>query len=363
MARYQSRRLERFQYWQGQMLRAEDFRRQLEVEAQERWWHNRAIHHAYGVASGLACTLTPAADSTGVLVTPGLAYDTFGRELILERPLTIPLPADVRDANSGSFTLVARYRASSPELRPDQAAEICWNAPGSVVPGTIEFLWATGSGVDPSAGVALIVIDATSGGLIADPSFQQIPVFPVAGPLLGSGATSPGSTPWRPWSFGFVPNSEGMEVPNMLGVQTWVDTSAAGFTRIPCYFATLQGPLWNPATSQLVPAGLVSLADESIVGFTFRIWLEVTQPPQIGLRRRNAQKPAGLRPAAAAAAQPQFKWVISPAAFLLYAQQQNLYVSWLGCQMASCLPSCPSPAPSTALGAASLASNIAVNLR
>src|SRR6266571_1601325 len=44
--------LERLRYWQGQMLRGRDFRDQLAIAAQLRWWHNRAIHHAFGIAYG-----------------------------------------------------------------------------------------------------------------------------------------------------------------------------------------------------------------------------------------------------------------------------------------------------------------------
>ena len=44
--------IERFQYWEGQRLRSRDFRDQIAVEAQLRWWHNRALHGVFGVRYG-----------------------------------------------------------------------------------------------------------------------------------------------------------------------------------------------------------------------------------------------------------------------------------------------------------------------
>src|SRR5262249_23851380 len=53
----EQRDLERLRYWQGQMLRSRDFRDQAAQQAELRWWHNRALHNAYGVVAGLGVTL------------------------------------------------------------------------------------------------------------------------------------------------------------------------------------------------------------------------------------------------------------------------------------------------------------------
>src|SRR5690606_23425466 len=50
---YRPTRWERQRYWHGQLLRSTDLGDQLVQEAQLRWWHNRAIHNAYGVVAGL----------------------------------------------------------------------------------------------------------------------------------------------------------------------------------------------------------------------------------------------------------------------------------------------------------------------
>ena len=64
------------------MLRSEDFSDLQRVESQRRWWHNRALHDAYGIAEGMVCSQIPAAGvPTGASVGVGIAYDAFGREL------------------------------------------------------------------------------------------------------------------------------------------------------------------------------------------------------------------------------------------------------------------------------------------
>ena len=96
---------QRLRYWQGQMLKSRDFRDQATVVAQLRWWHNRALHNAYGVREGL--TVTPVEGRKFVRVMCGVAYDCYGRELILQTTREIPLPA------TGPQTLLIRYRETA----------------------------------------------------------------------------------------------------------------------------------------------------------------------------------------------------------------------------------------------------------
>src|SRR5258708_36950135 len=264
------RKLERVRYWQGQMLRSGDFRNIEGVEEQRRWWHNRALHTAHGVAEGFDCELVPQTSPPAVRVGPGIAYDAFGRELILEKPQTVRLPLNVAQEHAAALRLLIRYRQYCGGLPPDQVSEICWTQTGGLRPGTVEFSWKSATDVKPTDGVSIcgVLYSGKASAIRVDLNFAAFPAQPVARPLLPSGTTIPGNTPWQPWMF----------APFTLGVQTWIDTSAAGFTRVPCYFAWLQGPLWNPQTQQLVPAILPSITDESTTGFTFRLWLEFVGP-------------------------------------------------------------------------------------
>jgi hypothetical protein len=342
MLKPERRKLERVQYWQGQMLRSRDFHDIEAGEAQRRWWHNRALHNAYGVAEGLTCSLVPAGTPTGVSISPGVAYDIFGRELILEKARIIPLPANISPNLVGAVSLLMRYKPPSRRLRPDETAELCWTAPGSAAAGTAEFVWRVGDNLNPAQGVAVFAVYYSVGTFKGpDPYYVGVFARPDSRPLLASGFTIPGSTAWTPWSAGFTTDANDNQIPDLIGVQTWIDTSAAGFTETPCYFAFLQGSLWNSQTQQLTPAIFQSIADESLSGFTFRLWLQIL--PLLG------GGTFGLRARASMAAR-SFAFVSDPSDFALFAQQQELYVSWVGCLMRAPISCCSKQQASSVTG-------------
>ncbi len=195
--------LERHRYHQGQRLRSRDFNHLLAVEAEQRWWHNRALHDAYGVVRGLAVRVIRS--SNEVEVAPGAAYDCYGRELLLLRARTVPAPA----LSEAPWKLLMRTGARNPCL-----------------------LW-TQQRVDFRDGV---VLARARGGLPVrlDGRFRPNRAVPLVRPRIGHGATILSETAWAPW--------EG-------GVEVTIDTSAAGFSTRPCYFTSFQGPtlLWVPA--------------------------------------------------------------------------------------------------------------------
>jgi hypothetical protein len=72
----------------------------------------------------------------------------------------------------------------------------------------------------------------------------------------------------------------------IVGVQTRVDTAAAGFTAAPCYFATVEGGTIGLLDDEFAPAFFTSIADASADGFTFRLLMQ-------GLARRRLIVAAG----------------------------------------------------------------------
>jgi hypothetical protein len=89
-------------------------------------------------------------------------------------------------------------------------------------------------------------------------------------PRIGYGATPAQGTPWEPWVVA-VPTLRGA-----VGLQVRIDTSAAGFTELPCYFAWLQWP--RVAESHLPYPVYLSLAfqyveEPAIDRFVFRVAL------------------------------------------------------------------------------------------
>lgn len=315
------RRLGRVEYWEGQMLRADDFRDSRRVEAQRRWWHNRALHQAYGVYQGYTAILVK--DNKGrpaINVTPGVAYDCFGRELVLDCHATVPLAATHIQKN-GRLTLLVRYCDLPSRDVTDARSASCCLAGEQVPSAAVEFVWCEDDGTAPPEGVALGRLMYSEGipkRFVASAKAQTS--RPLARPILGTGSTVPGNTSWQPWEYRSI-GSEGNSFTFEIGVQTTIDTSAAGFTEIPQYFAWLQGSIWNPQSMQLLPALLPSLAGESINGFTFRL---ILLPPR---------EDVILSATKAFVFQRQINLVRDSNSFALFARQQKLSVAWLGCQM------------------------------
>ncbi|MEU2175262.1 hypothetical protein ABZ552_13660 [Nocardia sp. NPDC019219] len=229
----------RLRHIHGEALLGCDFTDQSALDEQLRWWHNRALHRAYGIVSGLE--VMPPEDGVAT-VAPGLAYDRRGRELKLDQPVDVP--ADT----SGRYLVLASKPGES------GAVTLCWLPPDAAA---------------HSDGVRLLVGDA---------EVSAAQVRPFSRSRIGRGATIPGATAWTPWT----------EVINKaewhLGLQVEVDTSAAGFTDVPCYFTQITGSISHPEheLKLLVLFDHIAQADKD--GFTVRLlmprlnWLKLTQP-------------------------------------------------------------------------------------
>jgi hypothetical protein len=284
--------LQRLRYWQGQMLRSCDFRDQMAIEAQLRWWHNRALHNAFGVAEGFEAELK----GQSVIIHRGLAYDCFGRELILITDMPFSLPAGpIPDAG---ITLLARYRETHQFPRKDEITAAC--APNQALTSERpEFFWKRTDLVEIRDGVPLDRV-CKNGNLKSVRSLARA----LARPHIASGATIPGNTDWELWS---EPVGDGEM---NLGFQVGVDTSAAGFTEVPCYFAWLQGALWSPSmSSDFFPVLFEHIDSPSTTGFIFRVWMPNLPVP--GDETANQEFESRF---------PEF------------ARKRALFVCWLGIQ-------------------------------
>ena len=119
----EQRELERFRYEQGQVIRSGDFNDQAANDDQLRWWHNRSLHNAYGVAFGILQGFdVELTDSSAreVTVRPGVAYDCFGRELLLLRDRKSRIPEEISE---GTATLLLQYQP------PAARADSCMRMP------------------------------------------------------------------------------------------------------------------------------------------------------------------------------------------------------------------------------------------
>ena len=87
---------------------------------------------------------------------------------------------------------------------------------------------------------------------------------PVARPRIGRGSTIAGQTPWQMWS---VVTDERRV---FLGLEAEIDTSAAGFSNVPCYFVQISGSMFTASSRlPLLPFGHISSASKD--GFVFRL--------------------------------------------------------------------------------------------
>jgi hypothetical protein len=207
----EARDLERLSYWQGQTLRSRDFRDGVAIDAQRRSWHVRAMHRVSGIAAGFSVELT----GDFVLVRRGLAYDWFGREVILSRDQSVPLPR-----GEHPMMLLARYRRN-----PDRNC-----APGScqVRETDPELFWKQTRRVATEDGIPLAIWK--DGKLV----MIGRRIRPMSRPRILSGTTIPGGTNWEPW---IIPMFRERDV---LALQTRIDLSSAGFAQAPCCFAWLE---------------------------------------------------------------------------------------------------------------------------
>lgn len=311
---------ERMRYWQGQMLRTRDFNDHLAFAREKRWWHNRAVHNAYGVVYGFHVQLL---DAT-VKVEPGLAYDCYGRELLLQRVRRIDLPH--RTATQQNWSLLAQYnptlRSNSNRCHPfdctakREEAVLTWKRTKQVaISDGVELAQFV---VDASTQEITEVLPVWKVGL-----FQRLASRPVARPFIGYGATVQGNTPWEykqipnyvhlPWSTPAAPIS-------LHVVEVTVDTSPAGFQDTPCY-----SPMLNGQVSTQLPEGRVlrwfsRVTDATPTSFTYSCTLLLiesvvaTQPPGFSLFVAMPQNGSDLD-------------------YLASYARRELYLSWIGVEM------------------------------
>ncbi len=334
MTVFEKRPLQRVRYWHGQMLRSGDFREQSADTAQHRWWHNRALHNAYGVYQGLNASAIVSSSGmlTGVSVAAGVGYDSFGRELIVDSPQTVPLPVNV-PAPPVTIVLLVRCEAGQ-NCQPESTEDVCWTTTRPQSASTVSFVWMPLARVQLRDGVSLAqVIYDNKGGRTLNAMFVPPGARPIARPAIATGATLPATTAWEPWTIDVpIQFTAAFVGPPTIGVQAAIDTSAAGFTRTPCYFAWLAGPLFNPNTNQLLPDMFSSLTGESANGFTFQMWFP---PPPLEID--IVETPNTNAPATSTGVQ-----IIRKAEdFFLFSRQQKLCVQWVACQMPPTLPFVP----------------------
>ena len=262
MAITQPLEIHRQRYWQGQLLRSRDFNDQYKVEAQLRWWHNRALHNVYGVSFGLNVS---AADDplTAVVVSRGVAYDCMGRELILPTTQSVALPEQPPEIGR-AIALYVRYRDTDSFPPKKELAGNCLAHRFSTLLDQAELRWLPADRLDVKAGVPIARVQNPNNELMLDEKFIAPTTRAFARPHIASGSTLAGSTAWKLWERSGA---------GSLGYEVKVDTSVAGFTEVPVYFAWLQGRFWPETIGGFFFAPFTYIDQPESDKFVFRIWM------------------------------------------------------------------------------------------
>jgi hypothetical protein len=80
----------RLKYFDGQMLRSQDFEDEQQYHRDLRRRHNRNLH-GYGIVKGLDVTISQSGSSPSVVVSPGYALDRHGEEILLIEDVVLPI--------------------------------------------------------------------------------------------------------------------------------------------------------------------------------------------------------------------------------------------------------------------------------
>jgi hypothetical protein len=290
---------ERVAYYQGQLLRSRDLGDDASYETRMESLHVRAMHDTWGVALGLLLGLD---QNTGrVTVGAGLAIDCVGLEIVLSTEATIgppnaPPPGHpslVFDLVCSRPTSIARAPVDSPACEPaapQERADIRWEFAGELTSGVV---LPPGDGVRLGEDVPLgrFVLDGEGTLFGPDPSVRRN-VRPLLRPQVGWGVLDPGMLVWEYDHSGFVAD---------------VDTSSAGFTSVPLYFAALGPNPWAERADVLGP--FVSIAQPSIDSFHVQLLFGRPDDKLAGQRSAAGLFWVGLEPFTGCPPAYSFVWL------------------------------------------------------
>jgi hypothetical protein len=220
---------DRVTYRDLQLLQARDLRDDVRRDARLRWLHTRYLHLIWGIAFGFE--VQPSTDQTAVAVGPGYAVDSAGRDLVLPDSIELAVPATIGPT---TFVLIAGYQEDAAFPNRRDLSSLCLE--GGLDPRHERPLLAWVRQDDARFGpqVPLAQGEVTNGHVSV-----PLDVRPrryarrLARPHVGWGSTEAGNTGWV-----VGPLEE-----HRMWLTATIDTSEAGFTKVPFYFARLRiGP-------------------------------------------------------------------------------------------------------------------------
>lgn len=264
---------DRITYRDGQRLWARDLRDDKRRDERMRWLHVRYLHHTWGVALGYDIQL--ATSNTAVVLGPGYAIDRSGRDLLLARGLLIPAPDEV---GAALYALTIRYRNGSGAADSCGCRGVCCcsthQSPAEERP---VISWKLPQDLQLGDDVPLVSASVAGGVIQNELDFRvRRHARRLVRPHIGWGSTDPGQTGWKI-------SNKNIHTPLLQAV---VDTSDAGFTNTPFYFAQVAGdfsgivdqisgaePWPGPSQPEFSVSSCSFIAQATAKNFTFDVLL------------------------------------------------------------------------------------------
>lgn len=247
-----TRSVERPQFFDGQALFASDLDGVAGFNRSMRWLHNRSLHQP-GIGNGYA--VSGARGDREARVEPGYALDSRGREIVLLETIVEPVPpvSAEPDGEAVVFDLTVSY-PSDDELEEAETREgpcrtrgvvrlrerpvICWVRLKRDVNDRLRPI-SERQALEIQSGLKIVLARAEVRNckLDADLSVaERRNARPPERPYVASGRRL---VQWDQWA---VEDPDGGDLALVdIGLQAWVDTSAAEFRVVPCYSARVHG--------------------------------------------------------------------------------------------------------------------------
>lgn len=258
---------DRVTYKDGQRLTARDMKDDRRRDDWLRRLHTRYQHDTWGIALGLDVDKTN--DDKGIRLKPGYAVDYLGRDILQAETIQLPVPTVV---GPESYVLTLSYQEDAVFRERIELKNICL---GSGLDPRLERpirKWQRPDDVRFGPHVPVVQVVVENGAIQGDLDRRvRRNAQPWVRPHIGSGTTERGRSGWREWGEG--DNQQ-------LGLELAVDTSEAGFTKTPFYFAILHGDTLAETSGSLSGSmsknamfldGLRFLTDVRQDGFIYRI--------------------------------------------------------------------------------------------
>lgn len=262
----------RVTYRDGQRLTAQDLRDDQRHAFRRDGLHTRYLHGTWGIALGFEVTRDD--DLSTVNIGPGHAIDELGRDILLAKGVRIAVP-DVEGPER--FALTLRYREDVAYRDRRDLSAVCLSNGFDLREERPVFSWRRPGEGRFGIEVPLAAIDVRDGEIVRGPDRRvRRTTRPLVRPHIATGETEAGRTGWR---------YEDDATSSEFGLSVSIDTSAAGFTRPPLYFAQLIGDFSFPsdagtgsfgAHATLSLGNLAYITRTSQTDFTLRTFPSVT---------------------------------------------------------------------------------------